>query len=77
MEINAHMIVPANLIQILNHLTGPLNCCTDKIGLKEAQVYIYENKSYCLECLQKRANELEATKQQEASIVIEEELDSE
>jgi hypothetical protein len=64
MEINAHMIVPANLLQVMSHLLGPLNCCADKVGIKEAAVYVYDNKSYCLDCLQKLANELEANKEE-------------
>jgi len=53
MEINAHILIPQQLIQVLGNLMSPLMCCSSKRGIEQAAVFIYENKSYCEDCIKK------------------------
>ena len=58
MEINAHVIAPQELIATLYHLMNPLMCCPTKRGIEQKAVYVYEQKTYCAECLQKFAESM-------------------
>lgn len=57
MEINAHLLIPKQLLQVLQNLCAPLNCCADKIGMQQEAVFIFEGKSYCEQCIKKIAEE--------------------
>lgn len=65
MEINAFVIVPQQIVEILRNLMQPLYCCPNKKGLEMESVYIYDQKGYCEPCLKKVADELERTTEQQ------------
>lgn len=58
-EIQAHVLIPQQLLQVLHNLMNPLMCCSVKRGINEAAVYIYEEKTYCVDCLKKLTDSLD------------------
>jgi hypothetical protein len=53
--IKVSAIVPQQIANIMGHLMGPINCCAEKLGYQQPLVYIYDNKSYCEDCIKKAA----------------------
>lgn len=58
-EVNAHVFVPQQLLQLVTNLMSPLMCCPDKRGIEQKLVYFMENKTYCEDCFKKAAEELQ------------------
>ena len=58
-EVNAHVFVPQQLLQLLTNLMSPLMCCPGKRGINQERVFFMDNKTYCEDCFKKVAEEIQ------------------
>lgn len=58
-EIESHILIPRQLLEVLHTIMGNLPCCNAKRGILEEAIYIYEQKPHCIDCLQKVVDSLD------------------